>query len=142
MTFETVFVALRYLIEILWNTQLPCFDVKEVTSEKIQQRGLLKTCFWKGVNVPCSAIFKTMPTGLVPAYAFFLLPLYDLTLETTQFSSFKCLVKGFFESPRDYPNDLDLLPSTDWKNNAKEINKKVTKLSNFQDPKHSLAAAW
>ena len=46
------------LFEILWNAQIPCFDVKNVTSRKKDQHGLLKSCSWKGVDMPCSAIFK------------------------------------------------------------------------------------
>ena len=48
--------------EILWYTQLPCFDVENVTSEFRDQYGMLKGCFWKGVEVPCSKVFDTFPT--------------------------------------------------------------------------------
>ena len=48
--------------EILWYTQLPCFDVETVTSEFSGQYGMLKGCFWKGVEVPCSKVFQTFPT--------------------------------------------------------------------------------
>ena len=51
------------LFEILWYTQLPCFDVEGVTSDKENQHGLLKGCFWKGMKIPCSRIFKTFPTN-------------------------------------------------------------------------------
>ena len=47
---------------ILWYTQLPCFDVKEITSDKDQEHGMLKACYWKGKKVPCSKIFKMTPT--------------------------------------------------------------------------------
>ena len=50
------------LFEILWYTQLPCFDVENVTSEFRDQYGMLKGCFWKGVEVPCSKVFDTFPT--------------------------------------------------------------------------------
>ena len=50
------------LFEILWYTQLPCFDVEGVTSDEKNQYGLLKACYWKGMKVPCSKIFKTFPT--------------------------------------------------------------------------------
>ena len=50
------------LFEILWYTQLPCFDVENVTSEFRDQHGMLKGCFWKGVEVPCSKVFDTFPT--------------------------------------------------------------------------------
>ena len=50
------------LFEILWYTQLPCFDVEGVTSSEKDQYGMLKGCFWKGYAVPCSKIFDTFPT--------------------------------------------------------------------------------
>lgn len=50
------------MFEMLWYTQLPCFDVKNVTSDTNQQHGVLKSCMWEGVEVPCSAIFKMTPT--------------------------------------------------------------------------------
>ena len=52
----------KSLFEILWYSQLPCFDVKEVTSTSFGQYGMLKHCNWKGVDVPCSKIFTTFPT--------------------------------------------------------------------------------
>ena len=52
----------KSLFEILWYTQLPCFDVQDVTSKLKGQFALLKSCFWKGVDVPCSKIFTTFPT--------------------------------------------------------------------------------
>ena len=48
------------LFEILWNTQVPCFDVKNVTSDFASEHGLLKSCSWKGIKMPCSAIFKVL----------------------------------------------------------------------------------
>ena len=50
------------LFEVLWYTQLPCFDVEGVTSDKKDDFGLLKACVWKGTKIPCSLIFKTSPT--------------------------------------------------------------------------------
>ena len=50
------------LFEIMWYTQLPCFDVEGVTSKENDEYGMLKGCFWKGVKIPCSKIFKAFPT--------------------------------------------------------------------------------
>ena len=50
------------LFEIMWYTQLPCFDIEGVTSKENDQYGMLKGCFWKGVKMPCSKIFKAFPT--------------------------------------------------------------------------------
>ena len=51
------------LFEILWYSQVPCFDVNSVTSETKGQFGMLKSCQWKGMEIPCSKIFTTFPTG-------------------------------------------------------------------------------
>ncbi len=50
------------LFEILWYSQLPCFDIKEVTSSAPDQMSVVKKCFWKGLQISCSAIFRTLPT--------------------------------------------------------------------------------
>ena len=52
----------KSLFEILWYSQLPCFDVQGVTSTSLGQYGMLKHCNWQGVDVPCSKIFETFPT--------------------------------------------------------------------------------
>ncbi len=50
------------LFELLWYTQQPCFDVKEATSTKDMEHGMLKACYWRGKELPCALIFKTSPT--------------------------------------------------------------------------------
>ena len=52
----------KSLFEILWYTQLPCFDVTNVTSDSAGQYGMIKKCTWKGREVPCSKVFDTFPT--------------------------------------------------------------------------------
>ena len=47
---------------LLWYSSLPCFDVQNYTSQKNGDTALLKMCVWKGVHIPCSAIFKKVPT--------------------------------------------------------------------------------
>ena len=42
--------------------QLPCFDVENVTSTLANEKALIKKCLWKGLDVNCSAIFKTFPS--------------------------------------------------------------------------------
>ena len=54
--------AYRAIFDVLWHTQLPCFDVQETTSTTDNQHGMLKSCHWRGKRVPCSQIFSTMPT--------------------------------------------------------------------------------
>ena len=50
------------LFEILWYTQLPCFDIRDITSKVNDNIALLKRCYWKGEQVRCSLIFKMQPT--------------------------------------------------------------------------------
>ena len=50
------------LLELLWYTRLPCFDVKGVTSEVNDGLSFVKRCYWRGKMVDCSQIFVTRPT--------------------------------------------------------------------------------
>ena len=50
------------LFEILWYTQLPCFDIADITSKVNDNTALLKKCYWKGKEVRCSLVFKMHPT--------------------------------------------------------------------------------
>ena len=53
---------IKAMFELLWYSQLPCFDVKNVTSEHNHEFGVLKSCAWKGVQMDCSDIFVMQPT--------------------------------------------------------------------------------
>ena len=48
--------------EIMWYSQMPCFDVIGLTSQAKDEMSIVKRCLWKGRNVNCSAIFDTRPT--------------------------------------------------------------------------------
>ena len=54
--------AIRNLFEILWYSQLPCFDIKDITSETKDEMSVLKRCYWKDREMNCSSIFSTRPT--------------------------------------------------------------------------------
>ena len=54
--------AYHNLFEILWYSQLPCFDVKNITSENRDDMSLVKRCYWKNQRVSCSSIFFARPT--------------------------------------------------------------------------------
>ena len=54
-TFKTMF-------SVLWYLKLPCFDIEGQTAEKNGDSAILKDCTWKGLSVPCSAIFTAFPT--------------------------------------------------------------------------------
>ena len=51
------------LFELLWYSQLPCFDVLNITSSSgSSSRALIKSCIWKGETLNCSSIFTMYPT--------------------------------------------------------------------------------
>ena len=50
------------LFEVLWYSQLPCFDVKNITSNSPGEASIIKKCYWKGKEMNCPSIFKTLPT--------------------------------------------------------------------------------
>ena len=50
------------LFEIMWYSQLPCFDVAGITSSSVaDEAAMVKRCYWKGQRVNCAAIFKLVP---------------------------------------------------------------------------------
>ena len=59
--------AFESLFSTLWYSQLPCFDIINITSDSNQTSrdggsSILRYCEWKGVPVSCSSIFTTFPT--------------------------------------------------------------------------------
>jgi hypothetical protein len=54
--------SLLSVVKILWYSTLPCFDLMGFTSRKRGEKSLLKSCIWKGREIPCEAIFSTFPT--------------------------------------------------------------------------------
>ena len=54
--------AYKNIFDILWQTQLPCYDVQRTTSTTEGEHGMLKSCHWRGKQVACSKIFTMMPT--------------------------------------------------------------------------------
>ena len=60
------------LLELLWYTRLPCFDVKGVTSDSKDEKSVIKRCFWRGKMVDCADIFVARPTdrGMCCAFNF------------------------------------------------------------------------
>lgn len=50
------------LFELLWYSQMPCFDVKGLTSEAKDEMSFLKRCYWKDHRINCTAIFQQRPT--------------------------------------------------------------------------------
>ena len=52
----------KSLFELLWYSQMPCFDVKGLTSKAKDELSFLKKCFWKEKPISCNAIFNQRPT--------------------------------------------------------------------------------
>ena len=50
------------VFELLWYGQMPCFDVKGITSQKKDELSFLKRCYWKNKRISCSAILQKRPT--------------------------------------------------------------------------------
>ena len=50
------------MFSLLWSSGLPCFDINGVTSLQDGEKSLLKSCLWKGLKIPCAAIFNTFPS--------------------------------------------------------------------------------
>ena len=50
------------LFELMWYSQLPCFDVANITSTFKDELSLVKRCYWKNTEMNCSSIFVTRPT--------------------------------------------------------------------------------
>jgi hypothetical protein len=55
-------VSYKTLFSSLWYAPLPCYDIEGITSVGNGENGVLRYCEWKGVAVPCAAIFNTFPT--------------------------------------------------------------------------------
>ncbi len=50
------------MFSTLWYTSLPCFDTKGMTAERDGEKSILKYCEWKGMQIPCAALFTNFPT--------------------------------------------------------------------------------
>ncbi len=57
--------AYESVLKSLWYLRLPCFDIKGVTAEQNGQKAMLKKCLWKGIEIPCAAIFSKVTTDQV-----------------------------------------------------------------------------
>jgi len=63
----------KSLFSMMWYSTLPCFDVQSVTSSVDGEKGMLRSCQWKGTTVPCSAIFtQARPKDLLSRLSYFL----------------------------------------------------------------------
>ena len=54
--------AYESFFEILWYSQMPCFDMQNLTSDHLDQMSVIKRCYWKDVEMPCPLIIETTST--------------------------------------------------------------------------------
>ena len=54
--------SFKSLFELLWYSQLPCFDVANITSKVKDDISLIKRCYWKGKEISCASVFVTRST--------------------------------------------------------------------------------
>ncbi len=109
--------AFPNLLGALWFATMPCNDVMGLTSDSDGQHSVLKICKWKGVKIPCSAIFSTYPTdqGMCcsfnkkPANQIFLEQSYSSLIERLQaFDRNNSFVKRNFS--QDFPDPEEPFP--------------------------------
>ena len=50
------------LFELLWYGQMPCSDVREITSREKDELSFIKRCYWKNKPIRCNSIFQKRPT--------------------------------------------------------------------------------
>ena len=50
------------MFQLMWYSQLPCFDVNQITSTKMDEMSFIKKCSWKGEEISCPSIFEMVPT--------------------------------------------------------------------------------
>ena len=50
------------LFELLWHGQMPCNDIKGLTSQAKDELSFIKKCYWKGEPISCNSIFQKRPT--------------------------------------------------------------------------------
>lgn len=50
------------LFELLWYGQLPCTDVRGITSRQRDEMSFIKKCYWKNKPINCNSIFQKRPT--------------------------------------------------------------------------------
>ena len=55
-------VTIEPIFSTMWYSKLPCYDLRDITSDEDGEKSILKSCSWKGEDVPCSSIFKKVAT--------------------------------------------------------------------------------
>jgi len=63
-------VAYKSLFSMMWYASLPCFDINGVTSQDEGDAEYIRSCSWKGKQIPCSTIFRQFPTEMAMCCTF------------------------------------------------------------------------
>ena len=79
-------------VQKLTNLIYPCFDVRDLTSDKLHEKSIIKQCIWKGERINCSQVFKMTPTDngmcckfdLIQPQNFFKDNVFTSSMETLQ----------------------------------------------------------
>ena len=50
------------IFELLWYSGNPCFDVDKFTSDRLDEKSVIKQCIWKGEAINCSQMITMTPT--------------------------------------------------------------------------------
>jgi len=106
--------AYTNLFEILWYSQLPCFDIRNITSESKDEMSMIKRCYWKGHPMSCSSIFLTRPTDRGMCCAFNMEKAEDIFRE----SKYSSALSKFQKQDQDLGFEDSALPK--WYENAGE----------------------
>ena len=102
------------MFELLWYSQMPCFDVKGLTSQAKDQISFLKRCFWKNNPINCTAIFQQRPTNQGMCCTFNM-EKADEILKKSKYT--EAISKRQFD---DAHNAFDLAEAPDWYINSNE----------------------
>ena len=94
--------------EIMWYSQMPCYDVRGLTSKVKDEMSLIKRCLWKGITVNCAAIFDTRPTDRVMCCTFNMDNINDVFRE----SRYRDVVQTMQE--KDSTNAFEETKKPDW----------------------------
>ena len=100
----------KNLFEILWYSQLPCYDVEGITSTTKDQMSVIKRCFWKGKEVNCSSVFQKRPTDRGMCCSFNAMRADEMFRETTyrnMVSSMQALDETYSIDDNSLPDGYD-----------------------------------
>jgi hypothetical protein len=57
-----IFSSFQNIFSVLWRSKTPCFALGDLGVKSNPGQTILSNCKWKGLDVPCSAIFSQFPS--------------------------------------------------------------------------------